>query len=181
MNLNGLENITASIDNWISLLEKALLKCSRQFVTRQMCKWFPILHDKPRKWLVKAVEQVKKSDEYKSNLNENNDNNDNKDDNDNNGEDEKKENNDKEYFDDEMIEKIVELNFDWEKHNAEWVINELIQTTDQCFDFGIYLSNYIVFDENKANDPKEQHRFPQLYIDFMKKHCGISWQLVQPH
>ena len=42
-----------------------------KFVTLQMSQWFPILHNKERKWLVKAAEQAKKSDEYKSKLDEN--------------------------------------------------------------------------------------------------------------
>ena len=37
-------------------------------------------------------------------------------------------------------------NFDknYEEEMAQWIIAKLIVTTDQCFDFGIYLSKYFV-------------------------------------
>ena len=135
-NLSGLRFFMTDIDNWTILLGKALLGCSKQYVTREMSKWFPIVHDRPRKWLNKAVEQAKKSDEYKSSTDENDDGNCNDDDK-------------KNYFNDEMIEEIVKLKFDWQNKIAKWIVTKLIQTTDQCFSFGIYLSNYVVFDDKK--------------------------------
>ena len=175
LNIGSLRSVKETITYWLRLLKNALLKCSKEFVTKEMCQWFPILHDRERKWLIKAVERVKKSDKYKPSLNEN-------DDDDNDGDNNNSDNNinNKNYFDDEMIEEIIQLNnCDCEKVAAEWIINELIQTTDQCFTFGIYLSNYVVFDGNQENS-REEKAFPQIYIDFMKKHCGISWNLIMP-
>ena len=165
--LNDLETSRESIDNWHNLLSLSLLRCSKQFVIRNMSKWFPIIHDKPRKWLIQCVDNLKKVDEYKADWQPNEEN----------KSDDRKE---EKYFNDEMIEKIAQLGFDWENETAELIIKYLIESTDQCFEFGIFLSKYVVFDQTTETNDKASHtkRFPQLYIDFMKKHCGITWELM---
>ena len=173
LTLTSLELVKQSIDNWIILFQNALLRCGKKYVIREMNKWFPILHDRPRKWLKTAADRVKKAHGYKSASKENEDskinvNNDDSDDSDH----------DKDYFNDEMIEAIVELKFDWESQTAEWIINELIRNTDQCVDFGVYLSNYLIFGQENGNKHEISKAFPSVYIDFMKKHCDITWNLT---
>ena len=163
-NLDDLRYSRKSINNWLALLGNGLLGCSKQFVTREMATWFPIMHEKTRKWLMAAVTGVKKTSNYKQNIEEK----------------DKKDKNDQsdhsDYFDDAMIEEIVKLKFEWEKYYAKWIIDKLIKTTDQCFEFGIYLSKYAVFDQNKENNSSRLISFPQQYVDFMQTHCGINWK-----
>ena len=204
--LTNLRVCTSSLNNWMRLLTNSLLRCSSSFIVRETPQWFPMLHDKPRKWLIKAAEGLRQSDQYKSSVDPHNSDNDDNDDNDNDddNEDDNQDNNDNDndndndsnnigsndndssqncnsnsdYFDDAMIEEIVQLENDLETKIAEWITSELIVSTDECFEFGIYLSKYIVFENKNKNYNEPKTPFPQLYVDFMKKHCGISWKLV---
>ena len=160
--LSDLELSKQSIHNWVKLFQNGLLGCSKQFVIREMKNWFVLLHEKPRKLIITAVKQLKKSKKYKSNQSDGD-----------------ATNSEQNYFDDEMIEEIVKLNDNYEENMAQWIINNLVLTTDQCFEFGLYLSKYIVFEKKDDNQDQVEVEIPlpQMYINFMKQHCGISWKL----
>ena len=65
-NLTGLGKTKLSIDHWTGLLQRALLRCSHEFVIKEMKNWFRVLHATQRQWLVAAVKYMKMFDEYKS-------------------------------------------------------------------------------------------------------------------
>ena len=58
-----------SVDEWIELLAHGILRCSCQFFRGQTEKWFAILHSKHGKWVITAINRMKKLDQYKSDWN----------------------------------------------------------------------------------------------------------------
>ena len=166
------------MDDWIEFLRNVLLKCSKEFVTKKTDKWFPILHAKKREWYITAMNYVKLNGNYTHSQMDDNYNDSDQQEKDNEDENKKED----ECFNDVQIEEILELNRNYESKMAQWIIENLIKTTDQCFDFGIFLSKYFVYEHhtNRSRDKKDglEISFPQIYVDFMKDHCGISWKLL---
>ena len=178
--LKQLTTVQSIIHNWITFTASTLFHCSKKYVIKNVEKWFPVLHKKTRQAYMEAREKMKASVNYrKATGAESNKEEKENSDNQNNGDDNN--NIDQDIFTDEDIEKILKLNSDIEGEMGQWIIDELIKTTDQCFEFGIYLSKFVVFDQKgkeHENTNKYQVPFPQLYIDFMKQYCGINWALM---
>ena len=169
--LKDLDIVHHNTDCWITFLASTLICCSKEYIKKNAKKWFPILHKQQRETFIKARDDMKTLANYKSAAQLEKETND---DNNNNVAGDK----DNYIITDEGIEEILKLNSDIEGDMGKWIIDELIQTTDQCFEFGIYLSQFVVFDHKQENENKQKIPFPQMYIDFMKKYCGINWTLL---
>ena len=126
-----------------------------------MAMWFPILHETYNNCINKGIRELKTSTNYES---------------DNTIDKETLTNDNR--FNDEMIDEAAKMAKEYEKQTPQWIIDRLITTTDECFDFGIYLSKYLIFSKRKRSEDEEKISFPQLYVDFMDKHCKISWKLI---
>ena len=159
--VDDLKYMKKCVNRWIYLFKNVLLNCSTMFITKNIEKWFVILHKKPRTCFLKAKDHIKML-VIDSNNNGNNNNN----------------NNNNEVVTDEKIDEELELTNDMECEMGQWIIDNLIETTNQCFEFGIYLSKFIVFEKKQEKEENYALPFPQVYIDFMKKHCGITWKLL---
>ena len=174
--LDSLNTYKQNVNDLINFLKNTLLRCSSQFVTKTMEDWFPILHRKKREWYNQGRNGMISSPNYRAESDVDSESDHGDHDRDDDQSDEKRE-----YFGDDDIEKIIELSKDHEKEMAQWIIDNLIKTTDQCFDFGIYLSNFFIFEHKPMDDQDNitvKIPFPKVYHDFMQDHCNITWQLL---
>ena len=85
-------------------------------------------------------------------------------------------------FDDFMIENIVKLNENWEEKTAQFIFDKLILCAEYRFNFGIYLSHYVVFQRKCQNNCpnaalNQISTFPNQYVECMHKYCGITWKI----
>ena len=99
----------------------------------------------------------------------------------NNSNDNSSSSNDK--LDASIIDKIIDLNDNFEDRIALWILDKIVSKfgTQFKFDFGIYLSQFAVFQNNNnntssknINDNNKSH-FPKIYADYMEQQCGINW------
>ena len=63
---------------------------------------------------------------------------------------------------DEKLDEGLELANDIEGEMAQWIIDNLIQTTNQCFECNVYLWRYVLFEKNKRQKNYTIPPFPQV-------------------
>ena len=81
-------------------------------------------------------------------------------------------------YDQKMIDEIIDLKDRFEDGFAKWILDNVVSKFPQQskFNFGIYLSEFAVFEDKEAcSDGCNQRYFPKVYVDFMKQQCGIDW------